>query len=464
MRLSLSVIAEATGGKLVQGPDAVAQGVVTDSRKDCRGAVFFALKGPNFNGADFLADVFARGAVAAVVSGAGPFKCPPLAPVIAVDDTTKALGALAAHIRAGFKKPLIAISGSVGKTTTKDMAASILATTRKVLKTEGNRNNLIGLPLTLFGLDESVEAAVVELGISEPGEMEKLVSICSPDVALITNIGRGHLAGLGSLEGVARAKGPLFRSVDEKGVKAVNLDDPWVVSLAGEMKGAVTYSLERKADVTVANRAGRGLDGLGVTYDVRGRSVNVLFSSPGAANVINGAAAIAAVLPLGVEPGDIEEGLNSFVPGKGRMEVLRLASLTVIDDSYNANPESVASALRTLSRAEGRKVAVLGDMLELGPSSKAEHREAGRLAGMSGVEVIVAIGSYAADLVEGAASAGVRGAYGFNSRQEAEGALAGILRQGDTVLVKGSRGMALEKTVEFLKEGFSSAGPGGRQQ
>ena len=461
MKLSLSEIAEAVCGKLVQGSDAAIQGVVTDSRKDCRGAVFFALKGPNFDGRDFLSDVLARGAVAVVVSGAGPFKCPPLSPVIVVDDTLRALGALAAHVRAGFKKPLVAISGSVGKTTTKDMAASILAVSRRVLKTEGNKNNLIGLPMTLFGLDEGVEAAVVELGISEPGEMEKLVSICSPDVAVITNIGRGHLQGLGSLEGVALAKGALFRSVDEKGVKAVNLDDPWVVKLAGDMKRAVTYSLERKADVTVAKCAERGLDGLGVTYDIRGRSVNVRFASPGLANVINGAAAIAATLTLGVEHCEIEEGLGAFVPAKGRMEVLRLASITVLDDTYNANPESVASALRTLGKAEGRRVAVLGDMLELGPASKAEHREAGRVAGTLGIEVVVAIGSFAADLVEGAASAGVRGAYGFNSRQEAEASLSGILRQGDTVLVKGSRGMALEKTVEALKQGFSSATTGG---
>lgn len=461
MKLRVSEIAEAVGGKLVQGGDAAVQGVVTDSRKDCRGAVFFALKGPNFDGRDFLSDVLARGAVAAVVSGAGPFRCPPLSPVIVVDDTLKALGALAAHIRAGFKKPLVAISGSVGKTTTKDMAASILAVSRKVLKTEGNKNNLIGLPLTLFGLDEGVEAAVVELGISEPGEMERLVSICSPDVAVITNIGRGHLAGLGSLEGVALAKGPLFRSVDEKGVKAVNLDDPWVVKLAGDMKRAVTYSLERKADVTVRKRAERGLGGLGVTYDVRGRSVSVRFASPGSSNVINGAAAIAATLTLGVESAEIEEGLSSFVPAKGRMEVLRVGGLTVLDDTYNANPESVASALRTLGKAEGRRVAVLGDMLELGPASKAEHREAGRLAGMLGIEIVVAVGSFAADLVEGAASAGVRGSYGFNNRQEAESSLAGILRQGDTVLVKGSRGMQMEKTVEALKLGFSSAKPGG---
>jgi len=290
--------------------------------------------------------------------------------------------------------------------------------------------------------------------------MEKLVSICSPDVALITNIGRGHLQGLGSLEGVAAAKAPLFRSVDEKGVMAVNLDDPWVVSIAGTMKGAVTYSAVRKADVTVKRRSDGGLGPMGVTYDVRGKSVKVEFASPGSSNIINGAAAIAAVLPLGVEPGDMEEGLSSFVPAKGRMELLRIGPLTVIDDTYNANPESMASALRTLSEAKGRRVAVLGDMLELGSTSNAEHREVGRLAGMFGIDVVVAAGRYAADVVEGAASAGVRGAYGFNSRQETELSLAGILRQGDTVLVKGSRGMEMEKTVEALRGGFSSAPSG----
>ncbi len=456
MELKASEIARAVGGSLVRGRDAAVKSVTTDSRKDCRGGVFFALKGPNFDGHDFIADVFARGA-AVVVAGRdkGRIDCPASAAIIAVDDTLSALGALAAHIRAGFAGPVIAISGSAGKTTTKDMTASILAVSRKVLKTEGNRNNLIGLPLTLMGLDDSFGAAVVELGISEPGEMERLVSICRPDAAVITNIGRGHLERLGSLEGVANAKAPLFALLKEDGVKVVNLDDPLVVRIAGDMKNAVKYSLSGKADVTVKDYSDRGLAGVSVTYGVRGVAASVRFASPGAANVINGAAAIAASLTLGVSVKDMEEGLSSFVPAKGRMGVLRLGGLTVLDDTYNANPESVAAALSTLKKAGGRKVAVLGDMLELGAASKDEHREAGRLAGTLGIDMVVAIGAYAADVIEGAASAGVKGSYGFNHRQEAAAALGSLLKNGDTVLVKGSRAVGLENIVERLKAEFA---------
>lgn len=455
MKLKAGEIADVLNGRLVNGRDAgigaAIDGVAIDSRKDCRGKVFFALKGPNFDGHDFLADVFARGAAAAVVHGKGPFECPPSAPLIEVEDTLLALGALAAHVRRGFKKPVIAVSGSAGKTTTKDMTASILNVSGKVLKTEGNKNNLIGMPLTLFGLDDAYDAAVVELGISEPGEMEKLVSICRPDIAVLTNIGRGHLERFGSIEGVAAAKGPLFKNLGPDGVRVVNLDDPWVVRVAGEMRNAVTYSLHAEADVTVRDYSDKGLGGVSVTYGVRGDKASVRFNGPGLSNVINGAAAIAASLPLGASIGDMEEGLGSFPAAKGRMGVFRFGGLTVLDDTYNANPESVAEALATLKKAGGRKVAVLGDMLELGAAAKNEHREAGRLAGTLGIDIVVAIGGHAADLIEGAADAGVKGAYGFNGRQEAAKALGNLLRPGDTVLVKGSRAMGLERIVEGLR-------------
>ncbi|MFQ5735350.1 MAG: UDP-N-acetylmuramoyl-tripeptide--D-alanyl-D-alanine ligase [Thermodesulfobacteriota bacterium] len=465
MELKVSEIAEALkragrGGRLIRGGDAVAGGVVTDSRKECRGAVFFALRGPNFDGHRFIADAFARGAVAAVVDEKGAAAQPACAAIIEVDDTLSALGSLAAFVRRGFAGPVVAVSGSAGKTTTKDMTASILGRSRKVLKTEGNRNNLIGLPLTLFGLDGSHGAAVVELGISEPGEMERLAAIARPDVALITNIGRGHLEGLGSLEGVARAKAPLFGCLEEKGVMVVNLDDPWVVSIAGTMRNAVTYSLKGAADVRVRRCTEAGLAGTTVTYVVRGRDVTVRLSAPGLVNVMNGVAAIAASLPLGAGEKDVEEGLGSFVPAKGRMEVIRAGGaggVAVLDDTYNANPESVAAALDTLRKAGGRKVAVLGDMLELGPSSRDEHREAGRLAGTLGIEVVVAVGSYAADLLEGAASAGAREVYGFNSREEAAAALGGLIKRGDTVLVKGSRAVGLEYITDWLKTEFEKA-------
>jgi UDP-N-acetylmuramoyl-tripeptide--D-alanyl-D-alanine ligase len=228
MKVTFKDIAASTGGALKSGnPNGVATGVSTDSRKIIAGDAFFALKGPNFDGHAFVKDVVARGASIVVVDNEECLKgIAPTACAVVVHDTLKALGALASHVRKLHRIPFIAITGSAGKTTTKEMTASILSVSRNVLKTEGNKNNLIGLPLTIFRLEEAHEAAVVELGISEDWEMERLVAICRPDISLITNIGRGHLLTLGSLEGVAKAKGPIFSLLPAHGVKAVNLMTP----------------------------------------------------------------------------------------------------------------------------------------------------------------------------------------------------------------------------------------------
>ncbi|MBI5644398.1 MAG: UDP-N-acetylmuramoyl-tripeptide--D-alanyl-D-alanine ligase [Deltaproteobacteria bacterium] len=454
MDISVNEIVKAVGGALISGDGNVrVKGVSTDSRKASRGEVFFALKGPNFDAHRFVADVLKNGALAVVLEdekAASGLSSP--ANIIKVKDTLAALGALAAYIRGLYKTPLIAISGSAGKTTTKEMVASILARSRKVLKTEGNRNNLVGLPLTLFGLEKSHEAAVIELGISEFWEMERLVNICRPDVAVITNIGRGHLKTLGSLEGVARAKGPLFTEIGEDKTRVVNLDDPLVVKTAGGRGNIITYSLKEPADVRLREyKIDEGFGGMGALYEVRGKDVSVRFNAPGVTNIPNGAAAIAAALPLSPSVKDIEDGLSSFAPVHGRMEVLKLGDLTVIDDTYNANPESMSSALRTLEKAEGRTVAILGDMLELGDVSSHEHREIGRLAGRLGIDVVVAIGEWSMDVVDGVFAGGEDGAVGFKDKKEAIGALKRILRKGDSILVKGSRSVGLEDVVEGIK-------------
>ena len=460
MRLDVAEITRAVGGSLKRGAkDTVATGVSTDSRKVAPGTVFFALKGPNFDGHAFVADAALKGAVAAVVEKAAPEGLPESFAVIEVADTLKALGALASYIRGLSRIPFVAVSGSAGKTTTKEMIASILSVSRRVLKTAGNRNNLIGLPLTIFELSAGHEAAVVELGVSEPWEMERLVNICRPDVAVLTNIGRGHLKTLGSLEGVARAKGALFTHLSPHAVRVVNNDDPWVVKLAEGFENIVTYSVKGKADVTVKGcRTEAGLAGMEVVYGIRGKVLPVRFSSPGASNMINGAAAAAAALALGAPLEDIREGLEGFRTIKGRMHVLKAGGFIVLDDTYNANPESVAVALKTLAAAGGRKIAVLGEMLELGEDAAAEHEKIGRLAGELNVEVVVAVGPGASAVADGARGAGVKSVYGFGDKAESLAALKGIVREGDTVLVKGSRGVALESVVEGLKEpGFKKA-------
>lgn len=454
MKLDAAEITKAVSGALRRGSkDTVATGVSTDSRKVVPGTVFFALKGPNFDGHAFVVDAAQKGAVAAVVEKGVAEGLPESFAVIEVADTLKALEALASYIRGLSRIPFVAVSGSAGKTTTKEMIASILSVSRRVLKTEGNRNNLIGLPLTIFELAASDEAAVVELGVSEPWEMERLVAICRPDVAVLTNIGRGHLEKLGSLEGVASAKGALFTHLSPHAVRIVNSDDPWVVKLAEGFENIVTYSVKGEADVTVKDcRTEAGFAGTEVVYGIMGKALPVRFSSPGASNMINGAAAAAAALALGVPLEDIREGLEGFRTIKGRMHVVKANGFTVLDDTYNANPESMAVALKTLAAASGRKVAVLGEMLELGDGSAAEHEKIGRLAGELKVGVVVAVGPGASAVAEGARGAGVKSVYGFGDKAEALAALKGMVREGDTVLVKASRGAALESVVEGLKE------------
>ncbi len=451
----ISDISEATCGKVISGPlTAVFSGVSTDSRRVAAGDLFFALKGPNFDGHAFVATAASKGAAGAVVEkGFVLSGLPSGFSAVEVDDTTAALGALASWYRRRFAIPVVAISGSAGKTTTKEMTASILSRSRKVLKTEGNRNNLIGLPLTLLGLDKTHTAAVVELGISESWEMARLVGICDPTVALLTNIGRGHLKTLGSLEGVATAKGPLFKGIGPGAVRAVNLDDEWVVRLAGPLRDDITYSLAKEADVRVRRWSVDGVESVSATYDVRGADVNVRFRVPGASNVINGAAAIASVLSLGVSLSDIEDGLGAYTPVKGRMSVERCGPYTLIDDTYNANPDSMASSLATLAKAKGRKVAILGEMLELGEASAGEHIRIGRLTAELGVEILVAVGRISKEVADGAVAGGLPAGsvITFADKKETLCALRDILKEGDSILVKGSRGVALEEVVEGIK-------------
>lgn len=447
-------MASVIGGKLVRGgKDALSSGVSTDSRNIKPGEAFFALKGPRFDGHAFIKDVFAKGASVAVVEKEdGIADLPEVAAVIKVEDALKALGSLAAHVRSLHRIPVVAVTGSAGKTTTKEMIASILSVSRKVLKTEGNRNNLIGLPLTILGLDPSHEAAVLELGISEEGEMERLASICGPDVALITNIGRSHLQSLGSIDGVQREKGRLFELLPPHGVKIVNLDDPRVVEAAKGPGETVTFSMSGKADVQVESRDSEDpFSGPVVVYKVRGKKVEARFASPGVTSVMNGAAAVAAALALGAPLEDMAAGLSAPLAVKGRMAVVKAGGVVVLDDTYNANPESMTAALKTLAGARGRKIAVLGDMLELGDVSAAEHASIGMLAAGLGVDALVAIGEFSLNTAEAARAAGVEKSFGFASKEEALNALRAVVSDGDTVLVKGSRGVALEEVVEFLK-------------
>ncbi len=458
MKLKLSDIVRGTKGESRRAyRDEALTGVSTDSRSIVAGTVFFALKGPRFDGHAFVRDVLRKGAIAAVVQdGAAVDLAAPYdtAPLIVVKDTLQALGDMASYVRRLYGTRIVAISGTAGKTTTKEMLAAILKRSRQVLKTEGNKNNLIGLPLTLMGLDESYEAAVVELGISEPYEMQRLVEICAPDVAVITNIGRAHLATLGDIEGVARAKGPLFTALPPEAVRVVNLDDPMVVKLAQGAANIVTYSLNQDADVRVRRYSvDERFESIEAVYDVRGAEVKIRFNSPSMAYVMNGAAALAASLPFGASTSEMMAGLNGFQPINGRMGEWRSQGVTILDDTYNANPESVVSALRTLALARGRRVAVLGAMLELGEAAVEEHASIGRMAASLGIERLITVGALASVAGRSALEAGMKDAsvLSFNDNAALIAGLKKVIESGDTVLVKGSRGVSLEEVVEGIK-------------
>lgn len=438
--------------------DMQVKGISTDTRTIKKGDCFFALKGPNFNGHAFVKEAYEKGACGAVVEilpGLEPKKS---FNVMVVRDTLRALGFLASHVRSQHDIPLVAVAGSAGKTTTKEMIASILTQSRPVLKTEGNKNNLVGLPLTLLRLNSAHRAAVVELGISEPGEMERLARTCRPDVAVITNIGRGHLMNFGGLEAVAKAKAPVFEELSKGGTKVVNADDPWTRKIDSVMRpelNRVAFGAHEKADVRVKGYSLRDdLTAVDMTFDVRGETAAITVHSPAVANVMNAAAAIAAVLPLNATVKEIEDGLKSFAPLKHRMEAIRANGYTILDDTYNANPEAVISALSTLKSAKGRKVAVLGEMLELGEASSSAHREIGARAALAGVALLAAIGAHSKDVIEGAVSNGMKASscLAFVDKASAIAGLKGLIKEGDVILVKASRGAGLETVVEELKK------------
>ena len=473
MRLTIRDILNAVGGRLISGHEgAFANGVSTDSRTIRRGELFFALKGPRFDGHKFIDDVVKKGAAGAVVSAEvrglplqavsrgqepGSGSSSTQFGIIHVEDTLKALGDLSAYWRKTHPVPLIAVSGSCGKTTTKEMIASILNTSRCILKTEGNLNNLIGLPLTLFGLNNIHKAAVVELGISMKGEMKRLAEICKPNVAVLTNIGEAHTATLGSIEGVAAAKGELFQGMGTDGTAIINIDDPWLLKIANNFTAKkVTFSLKSEADVMLKDYSLDNAKGMSATFIVMGKEILVRLKYAGIHNLSNAAAAIAATFPLVVAKEEIIEGLYSAEPIPGRTEIISAASgITIIDDTYNANPLSMEASLKTLSSVVGggRKIAVLGDMLELGDIAQDAHRKIGRLVREAGIDIFFAMGSFSKDFARGAIEAGMSPER-INVATDKTSLIKGlknIIRQGDVILIKGSRVTAMEEVVEELK-------------
>lgn len=455
MNLDFGQIARLTAGRL---HPATARGTVsglsTDSRTLAAGDLFVALRGPNFDGHAFIPAALERGAAAVLCEQLQPHL--PVAQ-IEVANTLQALGDVAHGWRDHFSLPLAAVTGSSGKTTTKEMLAAILAGTGPGLKTEGNFNNLIGLPLTLARLDQSHRWAVLEMGMSERGEIARLAEIAAPNIGIITNVGPAHLETLKTLDGVMRAKGELFIALPAGGSAVINADDPRVASLpVANGVQRILFGCNEPADVRAERITVSGAT-VGFRLHLPGAHHDVTLQIAGRHNVANALAAAAAACVLNVPLETIVHGLEAFRPGKGRMETQLLENdLLLIEDSYNANPVSMRAALVALDETGrdtgGRRVAVLGDMLELGENSAELHHEIGVLAARC-CDLLVVLGAQAQAVAEGARSGGL-GADQVLLPGDHEAAalrLGTWLRAGDRVLVKGSRGMRMERVSAALK-------------
>lgn len=459
------VLAVARGVLLRGDGQGTAEGVSTDTRTLQPGNLFVALKGENFDGHRFLEAAAAAGAKGIVVQEGPPVEWLSLGragvDVIRVEDTLAALGDLAGHVRRRFPVPVVAITGSSGKTTTKEMAAAIASRRMELLKTEGNLNNLVGVPQMLFRLGPGHRAAILEMGTNRPGEIGRLTRIADPDAGLITNIGPAHLEGLGSLEGVRREKGDLFRNMKETATALINRDDPRVRTLEAEWPGRkITFGMEREADITAADIR-TDAQGASFRLGLEGREEPVRISLCGRHAVANALAAAACARALGLDGEAIREGLEAFRPVPGRMAVLALGNGSfLIDDAYNANPASVGEALRTLRdlKGAGAGVAVLGDMLELGDASADLHRSTGRLLAETGIRRVYLKGAFAGDTARGAVEAGLPpgDVVFFEEPGEILPSLKDVLRRGDWVLVKGSRRMRLEDAVRAISGAFAA--------
>ncbi len=442
--LTLDEIAAVLGAARI-GANVEFFGVSTDSRKIAQGDLFVALKGANFDGSEFVSVAGQAGAAAAIVEK----RIESAIPLLVVKDARLALGKLAAFWRSRFGIPVIAITGSNGKTTVKEMLASILREKGEVLATKGNLNNDIGLPLTLLGLRREHRFAVIEMGMNHPGEIRYLCSIASPDFALVTNAASAHLEGLGSVAAVARAKGEIFEGLKQEGTAIINADDAYAPlwrDLA-KSRNIVDFGLNSGAGVT----ARYVLDEYGsdIVLNTPEGEIGTRLQVPGLHNVRNALAAAAAASAAGIDAKAIGQGLAKFAGVAGRMQrKTGKKGAVLVDDTYNANPDSVRAAIAWLSNAKGKTLLILGDMGELGPDSSKLHGEIGAAARDAGIGALLTLGKAS----EAAAMAFGKGAHHFGEIETLVGKAQSLLEPGMTVLVKGSRFMKMERVVEQLEE------------
>ncbi len=455
--LSAGQITWATKGELVGvSRDEKFSAITTDTRELVAGDIFFALPGEKTDGHRFLQKAFAAGAGLAVVSKSWHTQNRSVEkPLLVVADTLQALGDLAAWYRGRFTLKVAGITGSSGKTTAKEMTFQALSTSFMATGSLGNFNNLIGLPLSVFTLKKEHRAAVYELGISKKGEMARLTLICRPDYGVVLNISEAHLKGLGTKEKVMEAKLELALGLPPGGTLFLNADDPMLSTyLALKEINVRWFGIEKKADFRATELRLNAFGGYDFLYNGK---LSVTLSILGRHQIYNALVALALCEALGADLEKARQTLSGFHPVAWRMELERVAGLTILNDSYNANPDSMRAALATLAEQKAaRRVACLGDMKELGEKSKSLHAEVGKTAASFGLDLLIVVGLESKALADAALASGMdsKRVFWFVSQKEALDFLLGFVRSGDMVLVKASRGTGLDLLVQGLKEGF----------
>jgi UDP-N-acetylmuramoyl-tripeptide--D-alanyl-D-alanine ligase len=452
MKLPLWRIAEFVGSKGECDQEAVAMGYSIDSRTLNPGDLFIAIAGERFDGHNYVQAALEKGAVGAIVEAGKHVAGDPLR-LLQVEDSLKALQLLGAAARRLWGKPLLAVTGSAGKTTTKEILAHILATRFRVMKSSGNLNNHIGLPLQLLKLEAEHDLAVVEMGMNHAGEIRALGELAHHDLAVVTTVAPVHLEFFGSLAEIARAKYEIIETLHPGGVAVLNADDDYVCQFGRDFKGkVVTFGIKRSADVTAKKIKLNGAEGSTFELVVGSVGEPVTFPLVGEHNIYNALAAAAAAMERGLSPSQAAGALSSIAPPDKRGQVLHLHGSTIINDCYNSNPRALEAMIDTLASMKAeRRILVVGEMLELGPTAEALHRECGKHAAEKKIDMVIGVRGMARAVAEAACGSGTQAQFVETPEQAGEW-LARNLRPGDAVLLKASRGVKLERALTMLQE------------
>jgi UDP-N-acetylmuramoyl-tripeptide--D-alanyl-D-alanine ligase len=452
MNLMLSRIAELVSAVGEFAPEEVVRGYSIDSRTVGPGQLFFAVTGERLDGHDFVEAALKKGAAAAVVRQDLRGRYPGETRLLAVEDTLVALQTLATAVRKLWAKPLIAVTGSAGKTTTKEAVAHVLSTRFRVLKSEGNFNNHFGLPLMLLKLEPEFDLAVIEMGMSHAGEIRALARIAQPDIGVVTNVAPVHLEFFDSLAGIARAKYELIESLPAGAAAVLNADDEYVSQFGRHFKGKVVmYGTRANADVRAEKIQSKGTEGVAFDVVIGGLREPARLPLVGEHNVLNALAAVAVGLERGLSSAEAVGALASLAPADKRGQVLQVGNITLINDCYNSNPKALEAMVDALAAmAATRRIVVAGEMLELGPAGEQMHRRAGQHIAEKKIDILLGVRGLAQAMVEGAKRAGVRTEFVATSDDAGEW-LAREARDGDVILLKASRGVKLEQALEVWK-------------